>query len=374
MKYVEYKQCETNRPSIVWVQFHDASVGKETRTKYRNRQFYHNAINETWTPVFDIERSFIYNRKTFHRIQFPLQPSAGRSVHRAQGTTLEKVVIDLSQKKPRKVPHLHYVALSRVKSLKGLQILNWNELALSVDSQVDQEMDRLNKDSQLHLCYEPLESVCSVSHFKLAFNNCRSLHLHFDDVKHDKGVLSAHVFALAETRLCETDCNSDYAIEGFRLIRNDQNRGNMQTRPAHGLAVYIKEGSSVNSELCYTSKQLEFIKFDVDSILSQMQIVVLYKAPSMNESTFTSTLEKELIPHLNTSKKIVVMGDFNFQIADRHKKAVEKLSKMFNCEMYLNEPTTDQFSTLDLIFANVHGTAGTVEAYWSDHKIVTFYT
>ena len=71
-----------------------------------------------------VERSFtLPNRKTFQRIQFPLQPAAGRSVHRAQGTTLENVVIDLSQRHTRKVPHIHYVALSRVRSLKNLQIL-----------------------------------------------------------------------------------------------------------------------------------------------------------------------------------------------------------------------------------------------------------
>ena len=76
----------------------------------------------------------------FQRIQFPLQPSGGRSVHRAQGSTLDKVVIDLSQRKIRKVPHLHYVALSRVRSLSKLQILNINQLALHVDEQVHAEI------------------------------------------------------------------------------------------------------------------------------------------------------------------------------------------------------------------------------------------
>ncbi|XP_053391621.1 uncharacterized protein LOC128554361 [Mercenaria mercenaria] len=132
VKHLEYKQVETNRPSVIWVQFDEANAGNETRIKYKNRGFYHTEINHNWTPIFDIERSFTYNKKTFERIQFPLQPSAGRSVHRAQGTTLESAVIDLSQRKTRKVPHLHYVALSRVKSLDKLQILNFNEQALQV--------------------------------------------------------------------------------------------------------------------------------------------------------------------------------------------------------------------------------------------------
>ena len=179
VKFVEFRQVETSRPSIIWVQFDDVKAGNETRIKYRNRGLYNEDINENWTPIFDIERSFTYNRKTFQRIQFPLQPSAGRSVHRAQGSTLEKVVIDLSQRKTRKVPHLHYVALSRVKSLKTLQILNLNVEALKVDEQVKMEMARLHDAAILQLCYNPLDSVSSLTHFKLAFNNCRSLNLHF---------------------------------------------------------------------------------------------------------------------------------------------------------------------------------------------------
>ena len=78
-----------------------------------------------------------------YRELFPLQPAAGRSVHRAQGITLDKVVIDLTQNATRKVPHLHYVALSRVRSMQNLYILNFNEDALKVDQQVEAEMKRL---------------------------------------------------------------------------------------------------------------------------------------------------------------------------------------------------------------------------------------
>ena len=71
--------------------------------------------------MFDVERTFVYGRArnaTILRIQFPLVPAASRSVHRTQGSTLDKAVIDFSQNKTRKVTHLYYVAPSRVKSIK----------------------------------------------------------------------------------------------------------------------------------------------------------------------------------------------------------------------------------------------------------------
>lgn len=82
VKYIEYIQVETVQPSIMWVKFDDAKAGMETRMKYMNRGFYHNQMSDDWTPVFDAERTFIYYKKN-QRIQFSLQPSAGRSVYRA---------------------------------------------------------------------------------------------------------------------------------------------------------------------------------------------------------------------------------------------------------------------------------------------------
>ena len=132
-------------------------------------------------------------------------PAAGRSVHRAQGSTLDKVVIDLTQNKTRKVPHLHYVALSRVKSIKDLHILNFNEDALKADEQVETEMQRLYDYAVLDLCYIPLDTIDATSNSKIAYNNCRSLHKHIEDIRCDKSLLSAHIIGISESRLCHMD-------------------------------------------------------------------------------------------------------------------------------------------------------------------------
>ena len=34
-------------------------AGIETRIKYQNRGLYHKNIDENWTPIFDVKRSFI---------------------------------------------------------------------------------------------------------------------------------------------------------------------------------------------------------------------------------------------------------------------------------------------------------------------------
>ena len=121
---------------------------------------------------FRCEEVIYINSKTLQRVQFPLKPFAGRSVHRTQGSTLTSVVIDLSQREIPKVPHLHYVALSRVKSIEKLQILNFNAKALHIDDLVKTEMQRLKETAKLESCDTSLGLIDPVSHFKVAFNIC----------------------------------------------------------------------------------------------------------------------------------------------------------------------------------------------------------
>ena len=369
VKQVEHKQVETSRPSIIWVKFEEEKAGKETRIKYKNKGFYHNNIHETWTPIFDIERSFVYNKKTFQRIQFPLQPSAGRSVHRAQGSTLEKVVIDLSQRKVRKVPHLHYVALSRVKTSSRLQILNFNEQALCVDEQVDKEMERMRQTALLNLCFVPFETLDLQKYFKTIFNNCRSLHLHIDDIKSDNNVLSSHIAGFSETRLWSRDKDENFMIEGFQLIRNDETCTEMTTRPSHGLAVYVRHSIKIKECHMLSENPLEFIFLSVECQSLKWQIAVIYKSPSTSFSAFKATVRNHLSPLVKVSDPLIILGDFNSNINQTESLSTWMVNE-FSSRQMINTCTTDYGSILDLIFTNRTGITGVVETYWSDHKMI----
>ena len=46
------------------------------------------------------------------RKQFPLRPAAAKAIHRSQGDTETKIVVNLETR--RTIPHIHYVGLSRV--------------------------------------------------------------------------------------------------------------------------------------------------------------------------------------------------------------------------------------------------------------------
>ena len=111
-----------NKPSgVIWVQFDHTDVGEKTR--HENRHLYLNNINQAWTPVKPTTVQFAVGRTQTDQVvrkQFPLRPAAAKTIHRSQGDTETKIVVNFNTK--RRIPHIHYVGLSRVTTIEGLYI------------------------------------------------------------------------------------------------------------------------------------------------------------------------------------------------------------------------------------------------------------
>ena len=369
VKQIDFRMEGTNRPSIIWVLFDDPRVGRTTREKYR--KLYNPSINTDWTPVFDVQRTFILNYKTYQRIQFPLTPASGKSVWKAEGATVDRVVVDLSQEKRIvKIPHIHYVALSRVKRLKDLYILNLNEASMALDDDVNVEMHRLRTEAALELCYVPLYKT-DPGKIKIAFNNARSLHKHFRDVEFEPNVLAADAIGFAETRLCRRDENVHYALKRFRLIRLDDAEKESGNRPHHGLALYVKEYFQIQKVVKMQCKSFEFIFAGIYSIQrGYVQVVVLYKYPKSSQTDFKKDIHHHLRPVIDLNVRLVILGDFNIQIDCVNTEFVKFMETSFRCRQQIKQSTTESGSILDLIFSNSEAFCDVVEAYWTDHKLV----
>ena len=305
VKHIDFRMEETNRPSIIWVLFDDPRVGRTTREKYR--KLYNSNIHSEWTPVFDVQRTFIVNYKTYQRIQFPLTPASGKSVWKAEGATVDRVVVDLSQDKRKyQIPHIHYVAFSRVKKLEDLYILNMNEAAMALDEDVNVEMQRLRTEATLELCYVPLYKIDPHKN-KIAFNNARSLHKHFKDVEFEPNVLAADAIGFAETRLCRRDENVHFALKRFRLIKLYDTGKESVNRPHHGLALYVKEYFQMQKVVKMQCKSFEFIFAGIYSIQrGYVQVVVLYKYPKSSQTDFRKDTHRHLRPVIDLNAKLVI--------------------------------------------------------------------
>ena len=88
------------------------------------------------------------------REQFPLRPAAVKTVHRSQGDTQSQIVVNLDTK--RAIPHIYYVAVSRVTLIDGLYVTDLCENKIAVDPKVKIELEKLRTERKLKLCFTPL--------------------------------------------------------------------------------------------------------------------------------------------------------------------------------------------------------------------------
>lgn len=86
---------------------------------------------------------YYYNdRVVAERLQYPLKLAYGITIHKSQGMTLDKLVVDCSRIFERGQA---YVAMSRVKTLEGLFIKSFSEEKVMVDSHVAEFYENLQE-------------------------------------------------------------------------------------------------------------------------------------------------------------------------------------------------------------------------------------
>ena len=95
---------------------------------------------------------------------------------------------------------MHYVALSRLRSISGLHTLNMNENKIAVSKKVQEEMTRLRQKATLN-SHIPFHYKDTSESFKILFQNVRSLHLHIADVASDYNVKAADVNIFCVVRM-----------------------------------------------------------------------------------------------------------------------------------------------------------------------------
>ena len=101
------------------------------------------------------------------------------------------------------------------------------------------------------------------------------------------------------------------------------------------------------------------------------QIVIVYSAPTTKYEILCSFLKEKIFPYIDTLKPFIVMGDFNINSDNGNSPFVQFVSQELRCSQLIKMPTTNNESTIDLIFTNQKNVKnGVTETPWSDHKAI----
>ena len=137
---------------------------------------------------------------------------------------------------------------------------------------------------------------------------------------------------LNQSRLCTRDEDVHFALNKFRYIRLDETA--LETRPHHGLALYVKEQFEIQKVVKHHSHLCEFIMTTSHSYRKgQLQLVVFYKYP---KSSQTKRYSLPLRPVVDFDAKIVIMGDFNIPVNEAQPPFVHFMETLFNCHQCIH--------------------------------------
>ena len=130
---IEYEESGAHKPSAILVKFDDTCVGK----------IYSDSTVQEAIPIAMCSAKFYGKCGTiFKRTTFPLMLCFACTCHKVQGLTLENAVIDIGRS--IFTAGQVYVALSRVKTLEGLALVDYDRNRIYANSTVHEEMSRLH--------------------------------------------------------------------------------------------------------------------------------------------------------------------------------------------------------------------------------------
>ena len=179
---------QASKHGKIFIQFDDPKAGNKKKDRRLRGELKECVPIEVCNPL---RSKFQYKHKnssiSVERIQFPLTPAHAITIHKAQGSTLEHMSGDMDGSTKGKransvIAGMLYTLLSRAKSRDKLQLLNFEEKHINVNTAAVREMERMRKECKLS-CSHPLTEMTGNN---ICLFNIRSWNLHIEHFISDK--------------------------------------------------------------------------------------------------------------------------------------------------------------------------------------------
>ena len=218
---VSYIEMSCNKVKKVYVKFDDCRAGRKRMSlNVLARQ-------NNWVPVEKCETEIKIIKRSqaspcIRRTQFPLALSWASTVHKVQGLSIEKAVINFDLLKQRAFNQGQmYTALSRVTTYNGLFLTGeFKKSAIKANVGAEKEYERLRKDNIFDSIEKYLVSNDSLT---LVLLNSRSLAKHVLDISKDQRLLNNDFICFTETQVKPTHSVSQISenLKNFTMYFNN---------------------------------------------------------------------------------------------------------------------------------------------------------
>ena len=332
VKGIEFAKSSSSMPKTVFVHFDSPRIGLKLRSTQSVPSKYSDCV-----PIKphknNVDIKLHKKAVTLTREQIPLKLSWAVTVHKVQGQTTSQAVISMKYH----TPAMAYVALSRVRSIDGMYLEDYDSSKIVCDNGISKEI------AKMPLCdlsmSNPLTNVDHNKYFIIAHHNIQSLNAHIDDLRPNKELRKAHIICLSETWLGHTEENQTvpFHIDGYDLaIQESSGRG-------RGVAVYIQR--SVHHEVLDMHLDTCDILILITTGKAKLAIVTVYK-PEGNIAAFRREMNDVCtqLEAIDTDHTVIV-GDFNH---DLNKQSPLPCFKDYL--QVITKPTTHAGTLIDHIY------------------------
>jgi hypothetical protein len=314
-------------PDVIWVAFDSPSVGRTTRAAHAPFYARNPGIHPLWTPIYKTALEFktgISDASKVQRTQFPLRCAAGFTVHHSQGQSLPQAVINLSSAK--RVPALHYVAVSRLTNPNNLRIVGWNPNYVHTCSAVKAEMHRLHTHKPFPITH-PFFSL-SFPNIFIGTLNVRSYVMNTTYIQKDITLQRFFLLHFTETRMANTDPPVDNC---YYMHTNSRHS-------SHGSLIKCCAPLQNKQSQCTGTYEILACEIHLQELLTQ--VIGVYRQPNQNPiHTFLKSLHRML--QTSTAPHRIIMGDFNtnFLFNSKDLQALMDVLKQYNLQQVVTTPT-----------------------------------
>ena len=303
------------------------------------------------------------------RLQFPLTLAWATTIHKVQGLTLDAIVVDM--KGGRFSPGQAYVAFSRVKTLQGLHICNFNPTAIKCSNKVKEEMTRLN--TKLVQFVPDLKFISlSSNYITLSLLNVRSIIAKLDDIECDGYMNAVDILCFCETWLSPSQ-SSPCIKDDHVVLRCDRLSGNSKG----GVLMSVPSAMQPSHTNILTSHGIEGLttRLCVHNTDIHVQITLLYRPPSVPTATFVTVLTTIVAQMSLSNLPTIILGDFNEDLYDNTHSCILDIMTNNGYTQLVQSSTTDRGTLIDHVYYNrpvlVNDTVVQVhDTYYSDHDTV----
>ena len=212
----------TGGVSTILVQFNNENVGKRAIASSQWKQEYSTSVPITRREGMYEKTGSKGSQTTIN--QFPLTLAWAITIHKCQGLTLDKIVVNMHKSKSVFRQGQAYVAFSRVKSLDGLYITNFDPDGIKTNKMLSDVMREMEQN-QLLMDMQPRFLTLEDEWVTVGHLNVRYLYHKIPDLlcEGEKEIYSkTDVMCFTETYLTGEQSAEDFLNEhGFIAFRDD---------------------------------------------------------------------------------------------------------------------------------------------------------